>query len=528
MTNTEVALQSKSNPESISPSLKNRVYTIIKVIMPPVGYSNNVDPEPSTSQKVGPDITKSATTIQLIPSTLNPIQKYVIKNDDLQTKFKFMYAVSRFKANCVFAKINNKTDYQCTYCPYLKLTDYDCFKKHIEKIHLKQSIAYSKCNICSESKSLDEFEFHIIKHHLQDKRLWFSLKLFCADETVGAENLEPRFTFKFEIDNEKNGHISVSAMTTNRFICGLCLIQFKKMSHLNTHISIKHMSMVNRVFCVSCGELIKCLSELQDHVLNQHSKSLKIVFDLQSIEPKPVVSKVKQMILEPRPIESRIVQTKPKNVVSGTIYKINAEPNANVKKIVKPTYPESSVFLNSQTRCFQTNYRKILPKTSYSESAIISKSNQPQSNIVVGEPNPKKTKTVDHSFELTYDIDSENDHCVIAKFNDASHSFSCTLCQIVYRELADLEDHIETSHIHDKISYSICEKCCTVLGSLHELTGHILTLHAQDSKTLCFQFKLISMKTTVLEDIEEGLTMRDMLTPSPTFENSDGMFKTLI
>ncbi|KAL5288317.1 hypothetical protein ACFFRR_008880 [Megaselia abdita] len=150
----------------------------------------------------------------------------------------------------------------------------------------------------------------------------------------------------------------------------------------------------------------------------------------------------------------------------------------------------------------------------------------------ISEPRPVKVARVVQNetppetfYCLSYDIDSANDHCVMARFSQSSKSskylLCCKLCQVKFKELAHLRNHIETSHIHDKISYSICEKCCTVLNHMSDFTEHIRTLHSDICETSIFQFKLISMKTTVLEDVEEGLTMRDMLTPSPNFEDSE-------
>lgn len=136
-----------------------------------------------------------------------------------------------------------------------------------------------------------------------------------------------------------------------------------------------------------------------------------------------------------------------------------------------------------------------------------------KAKVVTQQPKPSIQSTP--NFTFSYDVDLGNDHCVIVKSTNIPNSFSCTLCQISFEECFELIDHIETSHIHDKISYSICEKCCSVLNSLFEFAGHVTTLHTKESQTHEFQFKLISLKTSVLEDIEEGLTMRDMLTPSP-------------
>lgn len=126
----------------------------------------------------------------------------------------------------------------------------------------------------------------------------------------------------------------------------------------------------------------------------------------------------------------------------------------------------------------------------------------------------KKTK-METKAEFAYDIDSQNDHCMILTGREEAN-YVCNLCQIDLVNCKKLVDHIESSHIHDKISYSICDVCCRVLNTVYEFPGHISLFHGGVYEKATYQFKLISMKTTVLEDIEDGLSMRDLLTPSPT------------
>lgn len=146
------------------------------------------------------------------------------------------------------------------------------------------------------------------------------------------------------------------------------------------------------------------------------------------------------------------------------------------------------------------------------ETSVQHKNNN--DNQIVKFSTAKRPRIDTTIFTFSYDIDTTNDHCVVARYApDSLNPLSCRLCQFKYIQLTHLEKHIESRHIHDKISYCICEKCCTVFDCLEEIPQHIQSIHSEIAKTHVFQFKLISLKTSVLEDVEEGLPMEELLPP---------------
>lgn len=474
------------------------------------------NPTPSTSKQIQSKIVPvSKTQVRGISAASQN------KNIEFDFHFKFTYA-TRFKQSYVFAKSNHRTEYHCIFCASLEILDYETFKNHIETEHLKQPIAYSVCDSCLKFENIDEFEYHIMQQHLRDNINIFSFKLLALDKDIKEDNSMSCFSFVCKtLDFNKAGRIEVNASPSWKFVCENCQCQFRKISQLQSHLENVHIVKLSQLACNKCGILFKSFIELPKHVLSQHFHHLNIVvfMTLLAPDPKKIIKilpntlKLVPLTGSPTPnLTDTVEAVVPKPVVLSPVIAIPVTKTTN--EISEINQPKPVVLSPVKV----THLTKTTNK--------ISKMNQPtlkRKDETTGAPPAKQPRKEHPVFVLSYDIDSENDHCVIARSSVISDAFlCCRLCQVKFKLLSHLVMHIESSHIHDKISYCICEKCCTVLYSLEDLPRHIQTLHSETSKTGRFQFKLISMKTTVLEDIEEGLSMEELLPPPANYQKDEG------
>lgn len=119
--------------------------------------------------------------------------------------------------------------------------------------------------------------------------------------------------------------------------------------------------------------------------------------------------------------------------------------------------------------------------------------NRKRRNLIKADKTFAKKKKQDMqaaAFFVIYDYDSEIDQCVTVEISDGpirDFSFNCFICQNLYKELNELQEHIVMDH--SPIFYLKCLHCDEDVSSLNEMKDHIYAKHPPGESI--YRFKVV-------------------------------------